>query len=314
MSVCQERSIFARVTAASNTARQPNNRPGPGPNASSGEVELSFETRGEPVQPDKPATVQQAVETFLRDKAGQGLNDGVLKKYQRELARFARFCEVRGRYFLADVILPDLSDFRATWEQEYPSSRTRQKVQERLRGFFRYALNAGFIPRNPAAAFSPIKVDVAPTLPLDAKQYRALLAKVSEFEDPVKAARVRALIRCMRYTGLAIGDAVCLERTKIQHDPKKGITRVVTSRAKTGVDVSVPSPPDVAKELLTVANGNPRYVFRQTGKVNPRAQSRTGTKTYVPCSSRQACRRVTLISYGTLRRLNGSRRVCLSRK
>jgi integrase len=131
-------------------------------------------------------------------------------------------------------------------------------------------LNAGFIPRNPAAALSPIKVDVAPTLPLDANQYRALLAKVSEvFEDPVKAARVRALIRCMRYTGLAIGDAVCLERAKIQRDPKKRITRVVTSRAKTGVDVSVPIPPDVVKELLTVANGNTRYVFWQTGNGQP---------------------------------------------
>jgi site-specific recombinase XerD len=240
------------------------------------EVELSYETAGEPVQPDKPATVQQAIETFARDKAGQNLNPGALKKYRRELGRFTRFCEMRGRYFLADVTLPDLTDFRATWEQEYPSSRTRQKVQERLRAFFRYALNAGFIPRNPASALSTIKVDVAPTLPLDASQYQTLLDKVSEvFADPIKAARVRALVRCMRYTGLAISDAVCLERTKIQRDAKKGITRVVTSRAKTGVDVSVPIPPDVAEELLTVANGNPRYVFWQTGNGQPETAVKT---------------------------------------
>ncbi len=69
----------------------------------------------------------------------------------------------------------------------------------------------------------------------------------------------------MRYTGLAIGDTVALERTKIQHDPRRGIRRGVRSRAKTGVDVSVPIPPDVAEELLKVANGNPRYVFWQTG-------------------------------------------------
>lgn len=81
----------------------------------------------------------------------------MLKKYQRELDRFATFCEKRGRYALADVTLPDLTDFRATWEQEYPSSRTRQKVQGRLRGFFRYSLNAGFIPKNTAAALSAIK-------------------------------------------------------------------------------------------------------------------------------------------------------------
>jgi len=41
-------------------------------------------------------------------------------------------------------------------------------------------------------------------------------------------------------TALAIGDAVGLERAKIQHDAARKITRVVTSRAETGVDVSVP--------------------------------------------------------------------------
>jgi integrase len=135
-----------------------------------------------------------------------------------------------------------------------------------LRSFFRYALNAGLIPRNPAAALSAIKVDVAPTLPLDAGQYERLLDAVGEvFSDPVKVARIRALIRCMRYTGLAIGDVVCLERTAVRYDAAKQITRVVTSRAKTGVDVSIPIPADLARELAEVANGNPRYIFWQTG-------------------------------------------------
>jgi integrase len=73
----------------------------------------------------------------------------------------------------------------------------------------------------------------------------------------------------MRYTGLAIKDAVCLERSKIQRDAAKRVTRVVTSRAKTGIDVSVPIPTDVAKELLGTANRNPRYVFWQTGTGKP---------------------------------------------
>jgi hypothetical protein len=58
---------------------------------------------------------------------------------------------------------------------------------------------------------------------------------------------------------------VGLERSKIQLDATKKFTRIVTSRAKTGVDISVPITADVAKELLSIANGNPRYVFWQTG-------------------------------------------------
>jgi site-specific recombinase XerD len=234
------------------------------------EAELSYESIGKPVEPDRPALLRQAVDTFLQDKQGQNLNAAVLGKYRRELGRLVEFCEAHGKYYLPEVALPDLTGFRSAWESEYPSSITRQRVQERLRAFFRYALNAGFISRSPAAAMSPIKATQAPTLPLTDEQFKKLLEAIpQEFTDTTKAARIHALIRCMRYTGLAIGDAVCLERAMIRQNSAKSLTLVTTSRAKTGVDVSVPIPPDVAKELLTVANGNPRYVFWQTGNGQP---------------------------------------------
>jgi len=57
-----------------------------------------------------------------------------------------------------------------------------------------------------------------------------------------------------------------LPKIKIDEPPtlplkRRGIHRIVTARQKTGTHVSVPIPPQVAQELLTVANDNPRYVF-----------------------------------------------------
>lgn len=234
------------------------------------EVELSYEMAGKPVQRDHPATVRQAVETFIRDKQGQNLNASVLGKYRRELARLVEFSEHLGKFYLSEIALHDLTEFRSSWESDYPSSITRQRVQARLRAFFRYAHSAGFILRNPAADLSTIKVKQVPTLPLTDAQFNKLLETIpEEFRDATKIARVRALIRCMRHTGLAIRDAVCLQRAKIQYDTQKRITRIVTARAKTGVDVSVPIPPDVAKELLGVPNVDPNYVFWQTGNGKP---------------------------------------------
>ena len=234
------------------------------------EIELSYEAVGKPVEPDRPGTIRQSVETFIRDKQGQNLSAGVIGKFRRELDRLVEFCERKRKFYLTEIALPDLTEFRSSWESDYPSSITRQRVQARLRAFFRYAHSSGYIQRNPAADMSTIKVKQVPTLPLTDSQFKKLLETIpQEFPDTAKAAKVHALIRCMRFTGLAIRDTVCLERASIQRDTRKQMTRVVTSRAKTGVDVSVPIPPDVAEELLAVANGNSRYLFWQTGTGKP---------------------------------------------
>lgn len=178
------------------------------------EIEPSYENGAldKAAQHDGAISVDQATRAFLADKEGQNMNPVMLKKYRRELGRFQEFWSGQGRYQLPEVGLPDLTEFRSSWEQDYPSSVTRQKVQERLRAIFKYALNAGFIRKNPAAAMPSIKVQQSPTLPLELHQYAALLKSIPQvFTDPLKAARVHAVIRCMRYTGLPIGNAVCLE-------------------------------------------------------------------------------------------------------
>lgn len=99
-------------------------------------------------------------------------------------------------------------------------------------------------------------------MPLDDKQYKAVLGAIPKaFEYEGLARRMRAVVRLMRHSGLAIGDAVTLKRDSLVFDKKKNVYRVVTSRQKTGTHVSVLIPAEVAKELLSVANGNAEYVF-----------------------------------------------------
>ena len=76
---------------------------------------------------------------------------------------------------------------------------------------------------------------------------------------------MRALIQLMRWSGLAIRDAVTLRREELIRDQAKKLFRIVTARQKTGTHVSAPIPPAVAQEILGVLNGNPVYVF-WTGK------------------------------------------------
>jgi integrase len=142
----------------------------------------------------------------------------------------------------------------------YPSSYTRLKVKERLSGFLTFCFESRWLDRKPKLPRITVDpVDSPPTMPLTADEYTRLLKAVPEaITDPTEAQRARALIQLMRWSGLAIRDAVTLERAELIHD---GVYRIVTARQKTGVPVSVPIPPAIAAELLAVPNSNPKYFF-----------------------------------------------------
>ena len=75
------------------------------------------------------------------------------------------------------------------------------------------------------------------------------------FPDAVKASRLTALIRLMVSTGLAIRDAVQLERLAIVDGWLK------IDRQKTGKTVNQRLDAGLVAELQAVTNGNLRYVF-----------------------------------------------------
>ena len=211
-----------------------------------------------------PQTLADAIEVFKADKKNQGITPDVLGKYRRELQRLEEHAGRNGVFTVAGLTREFLIEYQADWEQRYPSSNTRQMVQARLKNFLRFCFDSKWLDRIPR--LSPIKADEVPTLPLTDKEYDALLRRVPvSFPDSKKALRFRALIRLMRHSGLAIRDAVTLRRDELLHDAKSKLYRVVTARQKTGTHVSVPIPPDLAQELLSVLNGNPVYLF-WTGK------------------------------------------------
>jgi len=209
-------------------------------------------------------SLAEAVKLFRADKENQGVTATVKGKYKRELDRLRMFGEVHGAFTVQTLTRELLIGYAATWPELYPSTTTRYQVQARLKHFLRFCYDNQWLDRIPKLA--KIRVDEAPTLPLTAKEYARLLkaipAAFGKHPFPKdKPAKVHALIQLMRYSGLAIRDAVTLERGEIQLDKSTKLHCVVTKRQKTGTHVAVPLKPAVAKELLTVLNGNPKYVF-----------------------------------------------------
>jgi site-specific recombinase XerD len=244
------------------------------------EIEDQLSGRTPEVKPEQEHRDTQAcIDIFLQDKKNQGITDKVVSKYSRELARLRVFCEQNRVYAVQGITRELLTGFCATWPDLYPSSTTRSKVRERVRSFLRYCYEAQWIPRIPP--LPKIKIDEPPTMPLTAAEYTRLLDAVyGAVADPTQRAKVHALIQLMRHSGLAIRDALTLKRGEVQHDKAKDLYRVVTARQKTGVNVSVPVPPEIAQELLAVANGNADYVF-WSGKGEEESITKNWAKYYI---------------------------------
>lgn len=200
-------------------------------------------------QTTEKSTVQDlgsGIEVFLRDKRVQGITKDAIAKYTRELARFRSFCESRGVFTIQGISREILTDYCGTWESAYPSAQTRSIVRARCRSFLRYCYEAQWLPRIPA--MPKVKIDVAPTMPLTQAEVEALL-KATETLDAGVRQRAHALIRLMRFSGLAIGDSLKLAKDRLKRD---GHYYIETNRQKTGVHVSVPIPDDLARELLNL--------------------------------------------------------------
>src|SRR5713226_3083134 len=181
-------------------------------------------------------SLSEVIKLFRADKENQGVTETVKGKYERELDRLRKFCEAHSVFTVQALTRELLIGYTGTWPELYPSTTTRYQVQARLKHFLRFCLESGWLDRAPK--LTKIRVDEAPTLPLTDKEYARLLhaIPVAFGQHPFpkdKPAKVRALIQLMRWTGLAIRDAVTLERGEIHFDKAEKLHSIVTSRQKT---------------------------------------------------------------------------------
>ena len=205
----------------------------------------------------KHATIQQAIDTFITRKEGQGLTASTIRKLRYQLGQFNEFMEKRSKFFPAEITAPDVIDFRAGWT--WKSGVTKQKAQQNLRGFLRSCCKENLADL--LGALEKIKLSKADKSrlepqPFTEKELKHLLAQVPKtFSDSEAATRMTALIHCMVSTGLAIRDTIQLERASL----KDGWLRI--NRQKTGKAVRQKIDGALCAELLAVANGNPKYIF-----------------------------------------------------
>lgn len=191
--------------------------------------------------------IQAACEAYVRDMEARNLAKSTRAAYRSLFRRLTMFARLERLSEIVDIGRPQMRRWRESWDVK-PSTQRQRLVM--LKAFFLHAVREGWIAESPAAGFLAPKSDSSPTLPLSLDDMRGLLA--ASAGKP----KERALILLLRYSGLAIGDAVAVENSAI--DPSG---ELVLRRAKTGAVVTVALPDHALDALRLIARPKRRHFF-----------------------------------------------------
>ncbi len=209
-------------------------------------------------------TIEQAEREFIADAESRNLKERTVYKYRFLFRQLTAFSDLQGMRFLKELDTPTLRKFRTTWKD---SNLAALKKLERLRSFFKFVRENGWLATNPSEKLSNPKVTMRPTLPFPHEEMIRILAtvtkRISDCQADAKdnALRARALVLLLRYSGLRIGDAVSCSFERLID----GKLRLYTQ--KTGTHVHCPLPAFVVKELDAIPKRSERYWF-WTGRCN----------------------------------------------
>lgn len=203
-------------------------------------------------------TVEQSIATYITGKEGEGLEASTIRKLKFQLGTFKNFLAERSKFFPSEVTKEDVIEYRAGWKT-WKSGRTRQKAQQNLRGFLRFACGENLdelLDNLKAITLSKADKERSKPQPFTEDELKTLLTQIPKsFPETEKATRVTALVHFMVSTGVAIIDTVQLQRSQIAGGQLK------IERQKTDKPVMQTLDEALHKELLAVANSNPKYIF-----------------------------------------------------
>jgi integrase len=206
-----------------------------------------------------PLTIQEATDKFIKDaETGRGLREPTIRKYKLLFRRMNEHFKSKGHIFLIQITPDNLRDFRHTWKM---SPRTASKHLERMKTFFKFALDSTWIKTNPAKSIAAPKVEESEAVPFSEEQLDIIFAGCASYDGDGE--RLKALGLFLLESGLRSGDGCTISRDKIIKD-SKGFWKVELRTAKTGTEVYCPIPDDVAPAVI---NQPGKYPF-WTGESN----------------------------------------------
>ena len=209
-------------------------------------------------KPETPVvTLKHAAGAFMGDLQAQNRAGDTVRKYKLLFKQLSEYADRRCLSAITDFMFDVPVDFRSSWTEA--GAATRNKKLDRLKAFFGFCHDAGWVTTNPTKAIKPGASHNAIVRPFSPKEQAVILAKP-------QTRQLRCFVRILYHSALRISDA-CMLRPE-DFDGNK-IRRVNQKNQET---VLIPIPPDLRLELdkLPLTGG---YYFLQGESENHHTQT-----------------------------------------
>jgi integrase len=170
------------------------------------------------------------------------------------------FARARRMEFLKEFTPDDVASFRQQW---IDIGLSKLKKSERLKAFFRFAHESGWIPTNPARSLRPPKAANPGVVAFTAEELVRII-------DACTDERLKTFMLVMRFSGLAIGDAVQLRPDRLDGE------HLTLRRTKTDKAVRVLMPTAICNRLHRLSALEGGYYFWNRKGGDSDVQTATG--------------------------------------
>lgn len=230
----------------------------------------------------EPPLIEDAVKLFRGDQKARGLEAETQRKYRTVLERqmVPFFTKEHVREF-KQLRPPHLTSLRASWGN---SPNTTRRKHEMVYSFLTFCVQQQYLRANPMKDMKkPKSKKSKPTDYFRPEEFEKIVAASFRYTyngpgATERGTKMRVLTLLMRWSGLAILDAVTLERTRLSKSAE-GDDQIFLYRSKTEVPVYVVIPPEVADRLRELPNSNPKYFF-WSGHGDPRSARKGYERSY----------------------------------
>jgi len=209
-----------------------------------------------PIEQKERLTLTDAKDRFINQKVTENIAPATLAKLRGQIGAFITWMESRHRYFVSDISVSDITEFRATWNDD--STLTKQVKQVNLRQFLRKSLNGErleeLLNSMGSIKLSREDYDRLKPRPLSEDDITSLMAEIPKRLPEDKAKTLTLAVRVMLSTGIAVIDCARLKKSEISDGWLK------IRRQKTSRPVLQRLSEGLHKALMTYA-GNHEYIF-----------------------------------------------------